>query len=150
GGTLYYFDRGEAARAVELLGEAASRPVIDARGAGNILFLQTYADARGVPIVRDPSRETSMFEPVRKPSPELVRLAERFAAPGIRVRLSRFEPKEAPAILVAPPGAELAQRARAAAKNDRMPSGMRKILGDRAEALEGDATLHLNVASPVV
>lgn len=150
GGTLYYFDRGEAARAVELLGESASRPVIDARGGGNILFLQTYAEARDVPIVRDPSREASMFEPVRRPSAALSRLAERFAAPGIKVRLSRFEPREAPAILVAPPGAEFAERARAAAKNERMPSGMRKILGDRAEALAGDATLHLNVASPLV
>jgi hypothetical protein len=131
-GVVRCFTEAGSSRLAGLVADVSGRPVVDARTGGDMLFLEAWTSAHGVQLLVDNGLEGLQLTPVADPSPSQLRLAARFARPGLDVRLARIEPAALPAI-------------RTGVDEDGGPIPLHGRAARRATA-----TLHLNARSPLV
>jgi len=151
---IYYFDDDEEARNMTLLLESTSRPVIDARYAGDGEFLEMFARERNVRLVRQLEAEGAVVVEVAAPSDGLVRLAGWLEEPDLAVRIARYAPASLPAFVRVPRRVETQALAKQALEGERVHSALRGLLASyvdrRPVQVDERRTLFLNADNPLV
>jgi molecular chaperone HtpG len=151
---VYYFDDDVEARAMALLLESSSRPVIDAQYTGDVAFLRTYAEARDVRLVRQLEAEQGALSPLSPAPPELALLASWLIEPDLAVEIARFAPSSLPGFVRVPPRTHTQERTRRALDTAGVHSALRGLLGEYTarppEHAAARRTLFLNADNPLI
>jgi molecular chaperone HtpG len=155
GGTLYYVTRELGSLQEQLLAEGRDVPAIDAAWFSVTPFLEKYAQRHeGIELVRLDGEAEQLLRPIRETesfAPLLAHYRER----GVRAQLATFRPHAAPALILYPPGAELAREAEASLQSGDLPGPLAGLVqnyieGRFANRDELAGTLYLNASNPLV
>jgi molecular chaperone HtpG len=149
---IYYTTRRGGALQEQVLSESSNRPLIDATHIGEAQFIYKYT------LLHPEIKAVQMDDPTEllHPAPEsdFLTLLAFFRQKDIKARISNFEPKDIPALMVYPKNAETLQEARSAVDEGVMPSSFANMLLDYLSRSSGDddtkGTLHINVSNPLI
>lgn len=154
GGTLYYVTRELGSLQEQLLAEGRDVPAIDASWFAVEPFLNKYAAGDGeIQLVQMDGDTESLLRPA--PAKTLAPLLAFYREQNIACKIATFDPKEVPALMIYPPGAEILRDSQHALQTDDLPGSMTPLVeafvSDRlAERQDWEGTLFLNASCPFV
>ncbi|HZR42128.1 MAG TPA: ATP-binding protein [Ktedonobacteraceae bacterium] len=154
-GRIFYYDNEDGVTQALALFEARHLAVVDARWFADTAFLKRYSDVYGVPVEELTPAASYLFTPVNDPEQQWQAIMDVCKAEGFPVRLMAYEPEHLPMILLYPPGAERARRAKRHLDEGRFVGPIRSLVRDHLKRRQVDeaamqGVLHLNARNPLL